>query len=140
MGVRAIQQFANALVDQVVEEYPEPDLVLNATGGTVVPDGNAPGFDYDPTVDRFVGWVSGQTVYSLAMETRTWEVHNPTNAVDPGQPNDRGTFGRFRYMPARNAFILVNRVDENVFFYKLSPGQPPPDTVAPSAPTNVVVR
>ncbi len=34
VGVRAIQQFANALVDQVVEEYPEPDLVLNATGGT----------------------------------------------------------------------------------------------------------
>jgi hypothetical protein len=30
-----------------------------------------------------------------------------------------GTYGRFQYVPSRNAFILVNAVDQNVYFYKL---------------------
>ncbi len=34
VGVRDIQQYATALLDQVVEAYAEPEVVLNATGGT----------------------------------------------------------------------------------------------------------
>ena len=36
--------------------------------------------------------------------------------------NSRGTYGRWRYIPRVNAFILVNDVDENVYFYKHTGG------------------
>ena len=31
-----------------------------------------------------------------------------------------GTFGRFRYVPSRNLFILCNGVKQNVYFYRLT--------------------
>ncbi|MEN3293595.1 MAG: hypothetical protein V7642_2848, partial [Burkholderiales bacterium] len=29
-----------------------------------------------------------------------------------------GTYGRFRYSPSRNVFVLVNDTNQNVFIYK----------------------
>jgi hypothetical protein len=91
---------------------------LNATGGTDVPDANAPGFVYDPVRDRFTAWIGGSDIFTLDMDALAWTLHTAANAVDPGAPNQNGTFGRFRYVPTWDVFILVNRVDENVFFYR----------------------
>jgi hypothetical protein len=51
-----------------------------------------------------------------------------------------GTWGRFRYIPSKNAFIVVNSTSGHVFFYKLSPGEgivvepePEPDASGPDA-------
>ncbi len=35
-------------------------------------------------------------------------------------PNKNGTYGRFRYIPSRSAYIVVNTVSENVYIGRLS--------------------
>jgi hypothetical protein len=73
-----------------------------------------PGFDYDPVRDRFVGWAGGP-VCTLDPGTRTW-----TATDAPGAParTPNGIFGRWRYVPGLDAFIVVTAVDQNVHFYK----------------------
>jgi hypothetical protein len=91
--------------------------------GGVAGTGN-PGLAYDPVADRIVGWNGGAEVHLLDMDAKQWSTKNPaaTNRITPTDPNGNGTYGRFRYVPRRNVFILVNDVDEMVFFYRLSPG------------------
>jgi hypothetical protein len=89
--------------------------LVTSGGDAFIAAGN-PGFEYDPVADRMVGWVKG-TVYVLDDETWTWKVNDV-----PGGPQDspNGTYGRWRYVPAVNAFILVTAWDADVFFYKLT--------------------
>jgi len=41
--------------------------------------------------------------------------------VDPGPQLSTGTFGRFRYVPALDLFVVMNGVQRNVFVYRLAP-------------------
>jgi hypothetical protein len=89
---------------------------LTTTGPKGVEQGKAPGFQYDPVNDRFLGWDGGSTVYSLAIpsnpKTGTWVWS--TISLDPGNnvtptgvagPKivgyETGTYGRFRYPRTR---------------------------------------
>ena len=103
------------------------------------PAKNSPGLVYDPVTDKIIAWEGGATVYSLDLDTMTWSTHAPaaSNSVQPSGQTKNGTFGRFRYVPSKNAFVVVNDIDENVFFYKLSPGGGVVDTTVPSPPTNL---
>jgi len=113
---------------------------LSTSGATGIISAGNPGFDYDPISDRFVAWNGGANVYTLNMDTLVWMLVSPalTNTVTPTAPNSSGTFGRFRYIPSKNAFIVVNSIDEDVYFYKLSSsaGMTPPQ--APATPTLVI--
>lgn len=82
----------------------------------------SPGFVYDPVIDKFVAWQGGADVYILDIDKRVWKKQPPapTNTVVPPPGIKRGTYGRFRYMPSKNAYILVNGVDEPVYIYRLS--------------------
>ena len=93
------------------------------TGGEVIVNARGPGLAYDPVIKRIVGWSGGTSVYSLNISTWTWTEHKAagTNSVTPTAPTRVGVFGRFQYIPSKNVYILVNEVDQNVFFYKLSP-------------------
>jgi len=97
---------------------------LSATGATEILNAGNPGFDYDPVSDRFVAWNGGSNVYLLNMDTRAITRVSPagTNTVTPTSANGNGTYGRFRYIPSKNAFVVVNSVDQNVYIYKLSSG------------------
>jgi hypothetical protein len=95
------------------------------SGETAILGASNPGFAYDPVSDNFIAWRSGRDIYALDMDTRVWTRTTGTGA-NPGSPNGQGTFGRFRYIPSKNAFIVVNDVDANVFIYK--------HTAAASAP------
>ena len=81
-----------------------------------------PGLAYDPVVDKIVGWTSGPSLWTLDLETLTWAEVKPaaTNKVTPSKPVGNGTYGRFRYIPSKNAYIVVNSWDTNVFVYRLS--------------------
>lgn len=108
---------------------------LATTGATNLVGSVYPGVAYDPVSDRVIVWDGGATVYSLNMDTRVWSRLDPapSNQVTPTYPVDSGVYGRFRYIPSKNAFIGVNRIDENVFIYKLSSGAgAPPDSIAPT--------
>ena len=105
---------------------------------TIENEPERPGFVFDPVSDQFIGWNGGTSVYALDFDTATWKQCTPAagNSVSPGSAANWGTYGRFQYIPSKNAFIVVNSVDTNVFVYRLSPqcGGGPPDTTAPSTP------
>ncbi|MCF6264732.1 MAG: hypothetical protein L3J24_14255, partial [Xanthomonadales bacterium] len=70
------------------------------------------------------------------------------NSVSPSARQSFGTYGRFRYIPSKNAFVLVNHTNTNVFFYKLTSGggnntptvsfSASSSTIAPGASTNLI--
>ena len=88
------------------------------TGGNdFIAKGN-PGVDYDPTLDRIVGWYGGSP-YILNPETKVWTTGTATGAPGVGS---NGIYGRWRYVPSVNAFVVVTSADDNVYFYKASAG------------------
>ena len=113
---------------------------LSTTGDQAIVTTSAPGLAYDPVSKKVVGWQGGADVYTL--DTGTWQWTKlalaATNAVTPTAPNSRGTYGRFRYIPSKNAFIVVNHVDENVYFYKLSTGGGIAVPATPAKPSVVI--
>src|SRR5262245_47719827 len=111
------------------------------TGDTQILSANNPGFEYDPVVDKLVAWNGGTDVYTLDMDTMVWtrRAAAATNTATPTAKNSNGTYGRFRYIPSKNAYVLANRTGDNVFLYKLSAGSgspttPPPTTPPPTTP------
>ncbi|MCP3143801.1 Ig-like domain-containing protein [Pyxidicoccus xibeiensis] len=92
---------------------------LETTGDTEIEDGGNPGVDYDPVTDRIVAWKGGGDIYTLDLDTRVWTKHAARSTVVPGPANLNGTYGRFRYVPGLNVFVVVNTVDTNVFVYRL---------------------
>ena len=100
-----------------------------------------PGVAYDPSSGQIVVWEGGARVYTLNLGANVWLEHEPSNQVAPGKQASYGTYGRFRYVPSRNVFIVVNSVDENVFFYKLNENPPglrlTDDQQPPTAPDHL---
>ncbi len=74
-----------------------------------------PGVNYDPVLDRIVVW-NGGAAQALNMDTREWE----PLAVAPQIPFSSGTYGRFRYSPTQNAYVVVNSGRDNVLIFKAS--------------------
>lgn len=97
----------------VAGNYPEQ---LFEGGGGDIYDANAPGFDYDAAADALVAWPNEGGPYALNLETKVWTRGSATGA--PTSRTSGGTFGRWRYIPDYNVFILVTSIDENVYFYK----------------------
>lgn len=97
-----------------------PDQVFESGGGDIF-NATAPGFDFDSKADQFVAWKGGAP-YILDLATKTWS-RGESNGAPPKQVAN-GTFGRWRYVPEYNVFILVNSVSSNVLFYKNTPGGP----------------
>src|SRR6185503_13312863 len=99
------------------------------TGGdALVAKGNV-GLDYDPVLDRIVAWAGGSPCL-LNPDTKAWTVGSATGA--PGEGSN-GVYGRWRYVPSVNAFVVVTGIDDNVYFYKASTGTGTP-APAPPAP------
>ncbi|MEK7538862.1 MAG: hypothetical protein AAB552_03410 [Patescibacteria group bacterium] len=94
---------------------------VTSTGATSILSAGDPGFVYDTASNQFVAWNGGAVVYTLNPTTWVWTAVNPapTNTITPTAANGRGTYGRFRYIPSKNAFIVVNKTTENVYAYKL---------------------
>lgn len=99
-----------------------PPISPQTSGDRTVQNANAPGFQYDPTIRKFVGWDGGADIFTLDPDTWEWNriPAAPDNDVVPTDPSRWGTYGRFRYMPEWNAYVLVNDTRQSVYFYKLS--------------------
>ena len=95
--------------------------LVTTAGATGAVSANDPGMAYDPVTGKILAWSSGQTIYSLDVPTKTWTQVSGSGA-NPGSPSVQGTYGRFRYSPAHNVFMVVNSVSQNVFFYKHTAG------------------
>ncbi len=129
------------------------------SGDTEILETENPGFVYDPVSDKFVAWsgttaepnefddkldpapfIDPSSVYVLDMDTAVWTRISPSasNSVTPTAATDQGTYGRFRYVPSKNVFVLVNSVDENVFFYKLTENPTKTVPVSPGEMSGIV--
>jgi hypothetical protein len=84
-------------------------------GGSDVIAAPAPGVDYDPLADALVAWIGG-AIRIFDLKTKTWSSKSATGA--PPAQNQHGTFGRFRYVPEYNVFVLINAANDDVYFYK----------------------
>ena len=97
-----------------------PLQVFESGGGDIF-NARGPGFDYDSKADQFVAWKGGAPSI-LDLSTKTW--HTGSKAGSPLSQARNGTFGRWRYVPEYNVFLLVNSASSNVFFYKNTAGAP----------------
>jgi hypothetical protein len=95
---------------------------LGAVGNNAM-EQKAPGLAFDPNSNKIVAWNGGVYVYTLDLSVSPpqWTRISPAagNTVTPTSGADRGTYGRWQYVPAKGVFIAVNRINENVYFYKL---------------------
>ena len=120
-----------------------PRTNLATTGATAIQAVSNPGLAYDPVSDKLVAWSGGTDVYTLNLNTLVWTKvpAAASNTVTPSAPDPRGTYGRFRYVPSKNAFIVVNGTDTNVFVYKLSAGGgAPADSVSPGPISTLIAH
>jgi hypothetical protein len=88
------------------------------TTGCDFMDDYAPGWEYDPVLDRLVAWNGGDTIHLLNPDTRAC-----TTVVHAGGPAavSNGTFGRFRYSTVSQVYVTCNDVDANCFALRLTP-------------------
>jgi hypothetical protein len=93
------------------------------SGDTEIERAYGPGFDFHPASGMFVAWSGGTDVHVLDPADWRWtrRAPSPENRVDPGPQLSTGTFGRFRYVPALDLFVVMNGVQRNVFVYRLAP-------------------
>ena len=110
-------------------------------GDTGIMSAHYPGVVYDPVSDRIVAWSGGADVYTLDLDAMAWTRHATTGTVIPTAAPGQGTYGRFQYIPSKNAFVAVNSINEDVYVYKLGPGGgTPSDSVPPSPPSSLRPR
>jgi hypothetical protein len=95
-------------------------VALTTTGGSAIVGSAYPGLAYDPVRDRIVAWNGGNTVYSLDMDTKVWTADTYTGG--PGAAQGNGTYGRWAYSSALNAFVLVNSITQNAFVFRFTAG------------------
>jgi hypothetical protein len=90
-----------------------------------------PGLAYDPVQRMVVGWVGGNSVYLFDPDRKVCT--EKTFPGGPGQAQQKGTNGRFRYFPELGAFALVNDWKTNAYVLRLTgyPAQPNVPTPAP---------
>jgi hypothetical protein len=97
-------------------------------GGANPISASSPGIAYDSVANDFVGWPNqGNSVYIMTPDTvnkrltcqvLTFANGPPNSAQASNTPNtSNGTFGRFQYFPALDAFVVVN--DWNIPAYVL---------------------
>lgn len=91
---------------------------LLTTGSNEIQFANNPGVAYHPPTGMLLAWSGGRSTYWLDLDTAVWTRVDSTGTGDPGAPSFRGTHGRWRYVPSRDLFIVVNSVDTNVFVYR----------------------
>ncbi len=82
-----------------------------------------PGLVYDSALDRIVGYPNrGNTVYIFNPDTKSCATQTfPNGPQSTPDSNTQGTFGRFNYFPALDAFVIVNAADDDAYLLRLNP-------------------
>jgi hypothetical protein len=88
---------------------------------------SSPGVAYDSALEKIVIWPNfGASVYLLDEATWTCQrVQYPGGPAEKGQEGapsaTTGTFGRFRYFPEKDIFVLVNQARSDAYTLTLGP-------------------
>jgi hypothetical protein len=89
---------------------------LRGSGCEELMGASAPGFDFDSSQNRMVGWAGGDTVYIYDVETDSCKTQNFPGG--PGKEQAAGTYGRFRHFSSLGVFALVNDWKQNAFILR----------------------
>ena len=116
LAVLAGAQFDPDVVDTFALSQPGATHAAEPTTTPTFPS-SAPGFEYDPELDRFVAWHGGRELHYLDPETWQW-ITIEGGGDEPGPAPEQGTYGRFRYSPACNVYVAVSSVTTDVFVFK----------------------
>jgi hypothetical protein len=124
----------------------DPNCAEFLSGG-VNPIGTGnPGITFDSVANDFVGWPNqGNSVYimtpdpvnhRLTCQKQTFANGPPNSAQGEGPNTTWGTYGRFRYFPALDLFVLVNDSDIPAYILLL---RGPTDFTVSATPSTVTV-
>lgn len=124
----------------LVESGDSPPHELVTTGCDSLLAVDAPGFEWSPVDHKMVGWAGGGQVVTMdTTYTCTVEEPSDSNTVIPEAPMLWGSFGRWRYVPKYNVFVVVSSVTGSVYLYRHSAGSgaslPSPPLVAITSPS-----
>ncbi|MGH7162938.1 MAG: Ig-like domain-containing protein [Planctomycetota bacterium] len=97
----------------------QANVAVDTSGATEIEGAGNPGLAYHPRSDRLVGWMGGGAVYALDLTSFAWTRIDGAGGSAPGSPTEVGTYGRWRYCPSLDLFVLVNHVEQNVFVFKM---------------------
>jgi hypothetical protein len=99
-----------------------------------------PGVSYDTFRHRMTGWSGGDTVYALDIDTNTWRGRwsGFTHPGGPGEVTLRGINNRWEYVPALDAFALVNKGIQQSFLFRF--GGVPPVALLPERARRLRIR
>ncbi len=134
----------NTLADPTCAEF--------LAGGVNPINTSNPGIAFDSVAKDFVAWPNqGNSVYILTPDVanqrltctkQTFANGPPNSAHHSDEPNTSyGTFGRFRYFPALDAFVLVNDWNIPAYILRLRGSSPTPDfTLSATPQSNSVVQ
>ena len=76
-----------------------------------------------PTIRRATGLLDGRAAETFTASTSSSRKRDTSIADQPGGTRDgaeQGTYGKWQYIPSKNAFIAATRIDESVWLYRLS--------------------
>ena len=103
-------------------------LAVQTRGPQDVVKARGPGFVYDSSIKKFVGWAGGTSVFVLDPTTWMWtEVKAaPDNTVSPptiftDQPGKILVMSKFLYIPSKNFYVLVQTAETEVYIYRIAP-------------------
>jgi hypothetical protein len=120
-------------------------------GGVNPINGSNPGFTFDSVANDFVGWPNqGNSVYIMTPDVAnermtcqklTFAGGPPNSSHSNNLPNTSyGTFGRFRYFPALDAFVLVNDWNIPPYILRLRSSAAPDFTLAATPSSESVTQ
>jgi hypothetical protein len=116
--------------DWTLATMADPNCAEFLNGGANPINGSNPGFTFDSVADDFVGWPNyGNSVYIMTPDVANQRMTCQKLTFANGPPNSShsnnlpntsyGTFGRFRYFPGLDAFVLVNDWNIPAYILKL---------------------
>jgi Bacterial Ig-like domain (group 2) len=114
--------------DWTVATMADPNCAEFLSGGVNPINASNPGITFDSVANDFVGWPNqGNPIYILTPDPANQRLTCQKQSFTGGPPNSahtpaganssNGTFGRFRYFPGPDVFVLVN--DWNIPAYVL---------------------
>jgi len=106
-------------------QFTAQDWSSQVTGCDALAGSNYPGLVYDPVLDRIVGWPNtGNTVYLFNPDQKSCTAQTFSNGPTNSLASTTGTFGRFQYFPALNAYAVVSLATLDAFRLTLSANAP----------------
>ena len=100
--------------------YTATSLAGAGCSGILSAPGGSPGWAYYPSTRNFIGWAGGNTVYIYNPDSDSCTTQ--TYSGGPTTIQSLGTYGRFRYSPALDVFVVANTIDDYAYSLRLTAG------------------